>query len=173
VLCRRWRFLQSSRCLSRRGAHPDELPRDLCNGTPPQRWLRVNDAIGSCSCCSSSVKGAARELADFKTQPEWSLCDGAYTARHRSRRCPRCSDDRRCHAQWIRYPTTGIPRLADGKPNLGMIIQASSVKIILYEEATTFRQFFLDGRKLPDDRQPTWEGLFRRALGRRRHGHRN
>ena len=22
------------------------------------------------------------------------------------------------HAQWIRYPTPGIPRLADGKPNL-------------------------------------------------------
>jgi len=79
----------------------------------------------------------------------------AHTARHRSRRCPRCSDDRRCHAQWIRYPTPGIPRLADGKPNLGMIIQASSVKIILYEEASTFRQFFLDGRKLPDHRQPT------------------
>ncbi len=136
------------------------------------------------------------------------------------------------HAQWIRYPTPGIPRLADGKPNLsaptprtvdgtpdlsglwgldanrgffdiaaggvtvpirpnglallrerqanhakdhpharclplGMplmvsasmkIIQTPSVMTILYEEESTFRQIFLDGRRLPDDPQPTWKG---------------
>jgi hypothetical protein len=136
------------------------------------------------------------------------------------------------HAQWIRYPTPGIPRLADGTPNLlaptprlagnrpdlsglwgpdtkrgffdiatggvtvpmqpnalallqerqanhakdhpharclplGMplmvsasmkIIQTPSVVTILYEEESTFRQVFLDGRKLPDDPQPTWKG---------------
>ena len=134
-------------------------------------------------------------------------------------------------AQWIRYPTPGIPRLADGKPNLsaptprtvegkpdlsglwgpdakyfldiaaggvnvpirpngkallderqanhgkdhplarclplgmpGMvaasmkIIQTPTVLIILYEAESTFRQIFLDGRKLPEDPQPTWRG---------------
>src|SRR5436305_10866460 len=136
------------------------------------------------------------------------------------------------HAQWIRYPTPGIPHLADGTPNLfappprvaadkpdlsgfwgpdtkrgffdiaggevtvpmqpnalalfqerqanhakdhpharclplGMplmvsasmkIIQTPSVMTILYEEESTFRQVFLDGRKLPGDPQPTWKG---------------
>jgi len=133
-------------------------------------------------------------------------------------------------AQWLNYPTPGIPRLADGKPNLlaktprvggkpdlsgfwgldtkkgffdiaggatvpmlpnalalfdarqashskdhpharclplGMplmvsasmkIIQAPSVITILYEEESTFRQIFLDGRQLPDDPQPAWKG---------------
>jgi hypothetical protein len=135
-------------------------------------------------------------------------------------------------AQWIRYPTPGIPRLADGKPNLfaqtprttagkpdlaglwgpdtkrgffdiagdavklpmrpnaqalfeerqatnskdhphvrclplGMplmvsasmkIIQTPTVMTVLYEEENTFRQLFLDGRKLPEDPQPTWRG---------------
>jgi hypothetical protein len=133
-------------------------------------------------------------------------------------------------AQWIGYPTPGIPRLADGTPNLlaptpriadkpdlsglwgpdakyffdiaaggvnvpmqpnalvllqerranhgkdhpharclplGMpLMVAASMKIlqtpmgmtILYEEESTFRQVFLDGRPLPKDPQPTWKG---------------
>jgi hypothetical protein len=134
-------------------------------------------------------------------------------------------------AQWLNYPTAGIPRLPGGKPNLlapaprlakhtpdlsglwgvdtkrgffdiaaggtvpmlpnalalfqerqanhgkdhpharclplGMpnmvsasmkIVQAPSVITILYEEESTFRQIFLDGRRLPDDPQPSWKG---------------
>jgi hypothetical protein len=38
------------------------------------------------------------------------------------------------------------------------IIQAPTVVTILYEADSTFRQIFLDGRKLPEDPQPTWRG---------------
>ena len=29
---------------------------------------------------------------------------------------------------------------------------------VLYEESNTYRQIYTDGRKLPDDPQPTWMG---------------
>jgi hypothetical protein len=38
------------------------------------------------------------------------------------------------------------------------IIQTSGVLVILYEADTTYRQIFMDGRKLPDDTTPSWMG---------------
>ena len=38
------------------------------------------------------------------------------------------------------------------------ILQAPGVVIILYESRTIFRQIFTDGRKLPVDPNPTWQG---------------
>jgi hypothetical protein len=38
------------------------------------------------------------------------------------------------------------------------IIQTSGVVVILYEADTTYRQIFMDGRKLPDDATPSWMG---------------
>jgi hypothetical protein len=135
-------------------------------------------------------------------------------------------------AQWINYPTRGIPRTAGGKPNLSApapkmadgkpdfsgvwehlnsrttayyldgvdipwqpwaktlfdqntadnqlnnpeskclprgvpkadafdlhkIIQTPELIVILYEYQTTYRQIFLDGRELPKDPNPTWQG---------------
>jgi hypothetical protein len=135
-------------------------------------------------------------------------------------------------AQWHNYPTPGIPRLANGKPNLGApapraadgrpdlsglwehknsrttayyldnieipwrpwaaalyqrntennqkdnpesrclprgvpkaeafdlhkIVQTPALVVILYEYNTSFRQIFLDGRKLPPDPNPAWMG---------------
>ena len=135
-------------------------------------------------------------------------------------------------AQWINYPTPGMPRTAEGKPNLSApppktadgkpdfsgvwehlnsrstayyldgieipwqpwaealfkertannqkdnpesrclprglpkadafdihkIIQTPGVIVVLYEYGTTYRQIFTDGRKLPDDPNPTWMG---------------
>lgn len=38
------------------------------------------------------------------------------------------------------------------------IIQTPSVVAVLYEYQTVFRQFFMDGRGLPEDPNPTWMG---------------
>jgi hypothetical protein len=38
------------------------------------------------------------------------------------------------------------------------IIQTRGVIAVLYEESNTYRQIYTDGRKLPDDMQPTWMG---------------
>lgn len=38
------------------------------------------------------------------------------------------------------------------------IVQTPRVIIILYESRTIFRQIFTDGRKLPEDPNPTWQG---------------
>jgi hypothetical protein len=54
--------------------------------------------------------------------------------------------------------------LPDGTPHADLlpepfkIIQTPGVIAMLYEVETTFRQIFLDGRKLPVDPSPTWMG---------------
>ncbi len=51
----------------------------------------------------------------------------------------------------------GVPH-ADLLPEPFKIIQTPGLIAILYEVETTFRQIFLDGRKLPVDPSPTWNG---------------
>ena len=50
----------------------------------------------------------------------------------------------------------GIPK-ADAF-DIHKILQAPGLLVILYEYQTTFRQIFLDGRRLPPDPNPTWMG---------------
>lgn len=38
------------------------------------------------------------------------------------------------------------------------IVQTPELVVLLYEYANSFRQVFMDGRKLPTDPQPTWVG---------------
>jgi len=38
------------------------------------------------------------------------------------------------------------------------ILTLSGLVVILYEEKTTYRQIFMDGRPLPKDPNPTWSG---------------
>ena len=51
----------------------------------------------------------------------------------------------------------GMP-LAEMAPAPYKIIQTPGMTVMLYERDTTFRQVYTDGRKLPDDPQPTWLG---------------
>jgi hypothetical protein len=51
----------------------------------------------------------------------------------------------------------GVP-WADTTPFPYKILQMPGLVIILYEENTTFRQIFTDGRPHPTDSQPTWLG---------------
>ena len=54
--------------------------------------------------------------------------------------------------------------LPEGMPLLEMspapykIIQMPGLTVMLYERDTTYRQIYTDGRKLPDDPQPSWLG---------------
>jgi hypothetical protein len=51
----------------------------------------------------------------------------------------------------------GVPRMHAGL-FLRKVVQIPGLLIILSEQGTTFRQIFLDGRSLPDDPQPAWNG---------------
>jgi hypothetical protein len=51
----------------------------------------------------------------------------------------------------------GVPH-GDLLPEPFKIIHSPGVIVMLYEVETTFRQIFMDGRKLPGDMSPTWQG---------------
>src|SRR5215831_18416678 len=51
----------------------------------------------------------------------------------------------------------GVPH-GDLLPEPFKIIHSRGVIVMLYEVETTFRQIFLDGRRLPSDPSPSWQG---------------
>jgi hypothetical protein len=51
----------------------------------------------------------------------------------------------------------GMP-LVEMAPAPYKIVQTQGLILMLYERDTTYRQVYTDGRKLPDDPQPTWLG---------------
>ena len=51
----------------------------------------------------------------------------------------------------------GVPH-GDLLPEPFKIIHSRGMIVMLYEVETTFRQIFLDGRKLPTDPSPSWQG---------------
>jgi hypothetical protein len=51
----------------------------------------------------------------------------------------------------------GVPK-GDLLPEPFKIIHSAGVIVMLYEVETTFRQIFTDGRKLPADPSPAWQG---------------
>ena len=57
----------------------------------------------------------------------------------------------------------GMP-LVEMSPAPYKIIETPGLTVMLYERGTTFRQIYTDGRKLPQDPQPTWLGY---SVGRR------
>ena len=52
---------------------------------------------------------------------------------------------------------SGIPE-KDAVPAPVKIVQTPDLIVLLYESRTIFRQIFTDGRALPDDPQPAWQG---------------
>ena len=59
------------------------------------------------------------------------------------------------------YPD-GVPH-GDLLPEPFKIIHSRGVIVMLYEVETTFRQIYMDGRKLPVDPAPRWQGY---SIGR-------
>jgi hypothetical protein len=51
----------------------------------------------------------------------------------------------------------GVPH-GDLLPEPFKIIHAAGQLVLLFEVETTFRQIFMDGRKIPTDPSPTWQG---------------
>ncbi len=52
---------------------------------------------------------------------------------------------------------SGIPE-KDAVTSPWKIVQTPDLIVILYESRTIYRQIFMDGRPLPDDPNPTWQG---------------
>ena len=89
-------------------------------------------------------------LADFK--PEESPLQPAAAEAYRQR-LPTYGRD----FQTTRCLPAGVPT-GELVPEPFKLIQTPGEVIMLYEEDTTFRQIFTDGRKHPDDLQPAWLG---------------
>jgi len=68
------------------------------------------------------------------------------------------------HTQAGGIASPGLNCLPDGVPHGDLLpepfkmIQTPGVMVMLYEVETTFRQVFTDGRKLPADPSPSWNG---------------
>jgi hypothetical protein len=65
-------------------------------------------------------------------------------------------------APWSACKPVGTPQ-RPAYPAPFKIVQTADLVLLLYEQDTTFRQVFLDGRRVPDDPQPSWLGY---AVGR-------
>ena len=66
--------------------------------------------------------------------------------------------------QQLTTPSPIVNCLPDGMPHGNVlpqpfkVVHSAGVIVLLYEVGTTFRQVFMDGRKLPIDPSPTWQG---------------
>lgn len=90
-------------------------------------------------------------LADFKPEEAPMRPEGAELFRKHSQSGNRESPSARCVPQGI--PKNDLDNYLPFK-----IIQTPGVMAVFYEESNTYRQIYTDGRKLPDDPQPTWMG---------------
>jgi hypothetical protein len=73
---------------------------------------------------------------------------------------------RRMEAAPAQTPTTCAPPsvpMNDYVPSPFKMVQTRDLMLMLYEADTNFRQIYLDGRKHPDDPQPSWLGY---SIGR-------
>ena len=94
-----------------------------------------------------------QEFLDFG----WSLPGGLpfqpwAAALRRARMEQNGKDDQTTHCL-----PQGVPRL-HASPFLRKYVQAPGLLVILNEQGNEFRQIFTDGRPLPVDPQPTWDG---------------
>ncbi len=107
----------------------------------------------------SAINGAGEEplsqyflniLSDFKPDEEPLRPAAAALYRQRAKNFSNESPISHCLPE-------GMP-LLEMAPAPYKIIQTSGLTLMLYERDTTFRQVYTDGRKLPEDPQPTWLG---------------
>ncbi|MEJ0006780.1 MAG: hypothetical protein WDM77_10565 [Steroidobacteraceae bacterium] len=68
----------------------------------------------------------------------------------------------RCKARNWMIHTNGVPRpaflVAYSLPQHWKIVQTAQLLLLLHEFGASYRQIFLDGRPLPVDPQPGWNG---------------
>jgi hypothetical protein len=108
---------------------------------------------------SEATNGAGEEplsryfiniLADFKPEEAPLRPAAAELFRQRSQTFMKESPISHCLPE-------GMP-MVEIAPAPYKIVQTPGLTLMLYERDTTFRQVYTDGRKLPDDPQPTWLG---------------
>src|SRR5438270_930775 len=95
-------------------------------------------------------KYLANIAADLKAEEVPFTPEGAALFKTRTETFGKDDPDARC------LPS-GMPR-KDAIPSPYKIVQTPGLLLVLYESRTTFRQIYLDGRPLPEDPQPTWDG---------------
>jgi len=89
-------------------------------------------------------------LADFKFEEAPLRPSAAAAFEERARSFSKESPISHCLPE-------GMP-LVEMAPAPYKIVQTPGLMVMLYERDTTYRQVHMDGRKLPDDPQPTWLG---------------
>jgi hypothetical protein len=89
-------------------------------------------------------------LSDFKPEEAPIRSDAAALFQQRAKNFSNESPLSHCLPE-------GMP-LVEMAPAPYKIIQTPGMTLMLYERDTTFRQVYTDGRKLPDDPQPSWLG---------------
>lgn len=89
-------------------------------------------------------------FSDFKPEDVPLLPSAAAAFEERARTFSKDSPVSHCLPE-------GMP-LVEMAPAPYKIVQAPGLIVMLYERDTTYRQVYTDGRKLPDDPQPTWLG---------------
>jgi hypothetical protein len=89
-------------------------------------------------------------LTDFKPEESPVRPDAAALLTQRAKDFSKISPLSHCLPE-------GMP-LVEMAPAPYKIVQTPGLTFMLYERDTTFRQVYTDGRKLPDDPQPSWLG---------------
>ena len=89
-------------------------------------------------------------FSDFKAEDIPFLPAAAELYRERARNFTNLSPISHCLPE-------GMPML-EMAPAPYKIVQIAGVTFLLYERDTTYRQVYTDGRKLPEDPQPSWLG---------------
>src|SRR5580692_1621822 len=89
-------------------------------------------------------------FSDFKHEDAPIRPDAAALFRQRAKNFSTASPLSHCLPE-------GMP-LVEMAPAPYKIVQTPGLTLMLYERDTTYRQVYTDGRKLPDDPQPSWLG---------------
>jgi hypothetical protein len=89
-------------------------------------------------------------FSDFKPEEVPFQPDAARSFRQRAENFTKLSPISHCLPE-------GMPMI-EMAPAPYKIVQTPGVTFMLYERDTTYRQIYTDGRKLPDDPQPSWLG---------------
>ncbi len=145
-----------------------------CSGAPAQ-WLpvrdratpRTKDGKPNLAAPAPRTAGGRRDLAGI-----WEVDSPKYladiAADYKPGQLPiqpwaqKLTDERRTgiHASEesnANCRPQGVPRI-EATPNPFKILQDADEVVILYEAFSQFRQIFTDGRALPKDPNPTWNG---------------
>jgi hypothetical protein len=150
------------------GIPRDAQGRPVLTGPAPRTSQGVPDLSGLWSSGQTRLvgtgkgfeNGAGRELRSVFFDANWGVKDGLpYQPWAATLAARRKSSDGEGTPETRCLPNSLIQK--DGGPgaiHMKKMVQTSGLLIILHERNVEFRQIFLDGRPLPKDPNPSWNG---------------